>query len=238
MGPGGFRGLQNRCDLTVSGRVGSIPIHSRQHASRAGILLSIRVTLAFSRAAVAGRFATRVTGLLALLAALLPATAMAQRADSARVAAAPSIAADSLRPPISPRRAFLYSFLAPGYGQARLGRHKAAALTLLFEGVCLSMIRESAADLREARRSADDTLVTSWTGSSGLQRTLQTAPRFTIDDVRSRRRHEEDWIALLIANHLFAGADAFVAANLWDLPAQLSLRATPDRTALVASVSW
>ena len=100
------------------------------------------------------------------------------------------------------------------------------------------MSRESAADLREARRSADDTLVTSWTGSSGLQRTLQTAPRFTIDDVRSRRRHEEDWIALLIANHLFAGADAFVAANLWDLPAQLSLRATPDRTALVASVSW
>lgn len=222
----------------MSGRVGSIPIHSRQHALRAGPLLSNRVIIVSSRAAAAGR---RCLTFVAFFCLVAPA-ARAQRADSTRAAAtapvAPSIPADSLRPPISPRRAFLYSFLAPGYGQARLGRHKAAALIMLFEGVCISMIRESAADLREARRTADDTLVTAWTGQNGLQRTLQTAPRFTIESVRSRRRHEEDWIALLIANHLFAGADAFVAANLWDLPAQLSLRATPDRAALVASVAW
>ena len=165
-------------------------------------------------------------------------SARAQRADSARAAAA-AIPADSLRPPISPRRAFVYSFIAPGYGQARLGRHKTAALVMLFEGICISMIRESAADIREARRTAGDTLVLSWTGEGGVpQRTVQAAPYYTADNVRSRRRHEEDWIALLIANHLFAGADAFVAANLWDLPAELSLRATPDRAALVASITW
>lgn len=174
----------------------------------------------------------------ALVLALPFGIARAQRADSAR-AAAVSIPADSLRPPISPRRAFVYSFLAPGYGQARLGRHKAAALVMLFEGVCLSMIRESAADLREARRTSGDTLVLSWTGEGGVpQRTVQTAPYYGPDNVRSRRRHEEDWIALLIANHLFAGADAFVAANLWDLPAELSLNATPDRAAIVASIAW
>ena len=31
MESGGFPGLQNQCDLTMSGRVGSIPIHSRHN---------------------------------------------------------------------------------------------------------------------------------------------------------------------------------------------------------------
>lgn len=234
MEPGGFCGLQNRCDPTSSGRVGSIPIHSRQRVFPTRILH--RLTLALSGACAACRSWLWA----ALLLALIDGVASAQRVDSTRAAvAARTSVADSLRPPISPRRAFFYSFLVPGYSQAVLGRHKSGALILLFEGICLSMLRESAADVREARRTAGDTVVLSWVDQSGgATRVTQTAPRFTEDDVRSRRRHEEDWIALLIANHLFAGADAYVAANLWDLPTQLSLRPTAGGATVVASLSW
>ncbi len=182
---------------------------------------------------LAARPATAMFAVGLLAFAALPARA--QRADSLRVAApARTTAPDSLKPPLTPRRAFAYSFFFPGYAQSVLGRHKTAALLLLVEGMSISMIRESAADLREARRTADDSLVATWNPT----RNTAGAPRFTSDDVRSRKRHEEDWIALLIANHLFAGADAFVAANLWDLPMQLSVRSTPNGTALGASMTW
>ncbi len=183
------------------------------------------------------RTACRVSAFLFALGLLVTSAApvLAQRADSLRTAApARTTAPDSLKPPLTPRRAFAYSFFFPGYAQSVLGRHKTAALLLLVEGMSLSMIRESAADLREARRTADDSLVATWNPT----RTTAGAPRFTSDDVRSRKRHEEDWIAILIANHLFAGADAFVAANLWDLPMQLSVRSTPNGTALAASMTF
>jgi len=43
---------------------------------------------------------------------------------------------------------------------------------------------------------------------------------------------------VLIANHLFAGADAYVAANLWDVPTQLSVRSGPTGPMIVASIPW
>ena len=52
--------------------------------------------------------------------------------------------------------------------------------------------------------------------------------------VRTRRLHFEDWMALLIFNHLFSGADAFVAAQLWDLPARVGVRQTPLGPAIAA----
>jgi hypothetical protein len=170
--------------------------------------------------------------------------AHAQRVDTARVAAARSSApakADSLRPPLSPRRAFLYSFLAPGYSQSILRRHKAAAIMLFVEAMSVAMIRESAADVAEARRMRGDSLVISYMddASGGLRTTpLIVTRRFDEEYVKARQSHVEDWIALLVANHLFAGADAYVAANLWDVPAQLSVRNTPHGPALVASLSW
>jgi hypothetical protein len=170
--------------------------------------------------------------------------ARAQRADSARAAAArsPSQArADSLRPPLSPRRAFLYSFLAPGYSQSILRRHKAAAIMLFVEAMSIAMIRESAADVAEARRMRGGNLVVSYMDpTTGGARTSPdtVSRRFDEEYVKARHSHVEDWIALLVANHLFAGADAYVAANLWDLPAQLSVRTTPYGPAVVASLSW
>src|SRR5205823_4875577 len=67
------------------------------------------------------------------------ATIGAQRPDSTRVAARPlTPPPDSVRPPLSPRRAFFYSALVPGYSQSVFGRHKAAALMLLVEAMSLT----------------------------------------------------------------------------------------------------
>jgi hypothetical protein len=170
---------------------------------------------------------------LASVASLVASTAGAQR-DTATTAGVP---ADSLKPPISPRRAFLYSFLAPGYSQSVLGRHKAAMAFLFVEGVSVVMIRESAADAHEARRMLNDTVVVSY-GPKGVPAET-SGPRFSGAEVRTRDAHVEDWVALLVANHLFAGADAFVAAHLWDVPAHLGFRLLPGHGAAVAaSFKW
>jgi hypothetical protein len=169
----------------------------------------------------------------------------AQQPDTQRpMASMASIPRDSLVPPISPGRAFFYSFLAPGSAQSILRRHKAATAFLIVESISLVMIRESAADVHEARRFENDTTVLSYVDASGqpfLDAEGNPAPRvaeprFGPSYVRTRRAHVEDWIALLVANHLFAGADAFVAAHLWDVKARLALKSTPNGTAIVASV--
>ena len=70
--------------------------------------------------------------------------------------------------------------------------------------------------------------------SSGVERPCA----ITQERIRARRVHYEDWIAAILFNHLFAGADAFVAAQLWDLPTQVS--AHPDERGVIvaAQVSW
>lgn len=155
------------------------------------------------------------------------ASAHAQRRDTLAVRPAPlspGISADSLRPPLSPGRALVYSMILPGYGQAVLGRHKAATGFLLAEAVTLAMIRESAADVHEARRMANDTIVLSYVDANGAAALTTDSSQFNTAYVRTRHAHVEDWTALLIANHLIAGADAFVAANLWDVPVRVGLR--------------
>ena len=65
-----------------------------------------------------------------------------------------------------------------------------------------------------------------------------SVPRYDDAYVRTRRLHYEDWLAVVIFNHLFAGADAFVAAQLWDLPGKVAVRRTPTGTLVQASVSF
>ena len=230
MESGGFPGLQNQCDLTVSGRVGSIPIHSRH------LLRSRRISVRRS----SWKVHSSLVALAVLLAVSTAKKSVAQRPDSTRVrrAAPAAPTADTTKPPISPRRAFLYSALFPGYGQAILGRNKAAAAMLTIEGIALAMIRESTADVREARSMSGDTVVVSYVTSSGASGTTLVPRRFDPQYVHVRQRHVEDWVAFLIANHLFSGADAFVAANLWELPGQLSVRVTPDGASVGASLTW
>lgn len=170
--------------------------------------------------------------------------ARAQQPDSARAAPGTPrrdsvVAQQALRPPLSPRRAFLYSLVAPGSAQAILGRPNAAAIFVLAEAVSLTMIRESSANLREARRFEGDSIIVSTVDpQTGLPRIVYGPPRYPESLVRARRAQVEDWIAALAFNHLFAGADAFVAAHLWDVPGQLSLRAAPGRTTLSARFRW
>jgi hypothetical protein len=186
------------------------------------------------------RFAARSVLAVALVGVLTPRLG-AQR-DTTKSAAPPAIPAAALQPPVTPRRAFLYSFLLPGYSQARLGRNKAAAAFMLVEAISVAMIRESGADVHEARRTANDSVVVSYVDDQGntLAKPIVAPPRFDNAYVRTREAHVEDWAALLVANHLFAGADAFVAAHLWDVPARLGLRILPQsgRTTMSASFRW
>ena len=110
---------------------------------------------------------------------------------------------------------------------------------MLLEAIGVSMIRESAADAHEARRMASDSIVVSWVDAAGnLQKTLAPPP-FSSNEVRTRDAHVEDWVAVVVANHLLAGADAFVASHLWDVPARLAVRVVPGACATVgASISW
>lgn len=171
----------------------------------------------------------------------LSAAAAAQRVDSARVGAQPvqrdTVTRNELRPPLSPRRAFVYSFLAPGLAQSRLGRPVAGAIFVFTESIAIAMLRESSADLRQARRFRSDSLLVIGTDpNTGATVTLETS--FNDELIRIRKSHVEDWIAFLIANHLFAGADAYVAAHLWDLPAQMNVSQTPHGTVIAARVRW
>ncbi len=188
----------------------------------------------------AGAVARSVLG-LALLAAA-PSWAGAQRVDSARVAPArPPVPDTGVRPvatpPLTPRRAFLYSLLLPGYSQSVLGRTTAGAVFVLSESIAIAMLRESKADLREARAlRADSLVVVAYDPTSGAP--IKAPSPYTDELVSLRKGHVEDWVAFLIANHLFAAADGYVGAHLWDLPAQMSVRQTPGGTVVAARLAW
>jgi hypothetical protein len=191
---------------------------------------------------------TRFSRTILTAAFLLPAAAWAQATQTtqaprpAPIVPAPAIpraVVDSFTPPLSPRRAFLYSLLLPGSAQSILGRHKAGAAFVFVEALTLGMIRESAADVHEARRLAGDSTVISYVDNSGNALILKAPRQFDDTYIQAREAHVEDWIALLVANHLFAGADAFVAAHLWDVPARLAVRMLPRGGATIsASLSW
>jgi hypothetical protein len=190
------------------------------------------------RCAIAPRATAFAAGVL-LVAASLPADA--QRADSARVAPARAPSVDTSArptplPPLSPRRAFLYSLLLPGYSQSVLGRPTAGAIFVLSEAIALGMLRESKADLNEARALRTDSLVVVGVDASGVP--IKSASPYTDELIDVRRGHVEDWVAFIIANHLFAAADAYVGAHLWDLPSQVSLRQTREGTVLAARLTW
>jgi hypothetical protein len=173
-------------------------------------------------------------------AVVVPAAARGQRTDTTRavepIRSLATVPPDSLKPPIGPQRAFLYSFLVPGSAQSMLGRHKAAATFLLVEAICLAMIRESAADVHEARRTANDSVVVSYVDPSGNSVVTTLPPRFGPNEIHTREAHVEDWAALMVGNHLFSGADAFVASHLWDVPIHVGMRVLPGSRAFAFGV--
>jgi hypothetical protein len=190
---------------------------------------------------------------LLALGALAISSAGAQSPDTGTTAprVLPSLSApDSAKPPISPGRAFLSSFLLPGYGQTRLDRPHAAMLFSALEVLSLGMAAKAGHDLRDAKFASRDSIVSTYKTDpiTGLvifdSKTGQPIPgsyiksRFDADRVKARRVHYEDWIAALVFNHLFAGADAYVAANLWDFRANVSASATPTTARIGATITW
>ena len=264
MGSGGPLSLQNWCDPTTSGWVGSIPTRSRHplphppasdanEASKQRInLRACRGTLLRGRHVMSRRRRWGLTALVALLA--LPVAAAAQVArDTTRPQVVTTIPAvvrvDSTpRAPLSGRRAFLYSLAVPGSAQTILGRPRTAAFFVAVEALSLTMARKSANDLREAKRHARDSLVTAYavdpvTGLGVVDSTGRPVPAgFLVNDlgarVPARRTHLEDWLAVLAFNHLISGAEAFVSSHLWDLPAQVAVERRSAGTFLTARVRW
>ena len=75
-------------------------------------------------------------------------------------------------------------------------------------------------------------------GSGGAITPITQTSAYNDRLVDVRRGHVEDWIAFIVANHLFAAADAYVAAHLWDLPTQISVESRRDGAVLAAKVAW
>jgi hypothetical protein len=127
-----------------------------------------------------------------------PAKQDTSRADTVQV---PSFRFD---PPTPPLAAFGRSMLLPGWGQAVLKRRVTGAVFVFWEGVTLTMSLKASHQLKFFRAiGADSTRVS------------------------AKKQEVQDWVVLLVFNHLFAGAEAFVAAQLWDFPAEAEVRALP-----------
>lgn len=141
---------------------------------------------------------TRPVLLLAL--ALVARGAVAQRvvATASDTVVVPTDTVVRLRPISAAWR----SLLIPGWGQAATGRAVTGALFVAWEGTTLYMMWKA----RSETKYFDESGVP---GEGG------------------KRQEEEDWLVLLVFNHLFAAAEAFVAAHLQDFPEELEIRAVP-----------
>jgi hypothetical protein len=219
MGSGDLLGLQNRCDPTWSGWVGSIPTRSRHAVIAVGLLAAI--------------------------------TAGAQQQDSAQAGVrrqppahrAPPHGDTIKGPPIPPGRAFLYSLLVPGLGQAKLDRAWTGALFAGVEVLAISRWVQAAKDLKYAETHRNDSIALYDSVINGVVQINDTTGGpievyaynpYSSSRVGARKLHVEDWIALIIFNHLISGADAFVEAQLWDLPSRIQAERAPDGSTVIA----
>ena len=147
---------------------------------------------------------------------LLGATpALGQIPDSSRVdSAAPAVPStqhpapatpDSTGPrrPTTPMGAMFRSFLLPGWGQATYGRKVTGGVMMAFEGLSIGMLLKIKSDERYIEE----------TNSTKL---------------RDKRQQEQDWITLIVFDHLMSGLEAYVSAHLYDFPGDLEMQALPD----------
>lgn len=218
--------------------------HSRTGRSGAALLLSVSLSALFALPAHAQVVdtTTRVPPVRADSgkppAVPTPAGVTAPRPQAQR--SSEPLGGAGRKPPITPKRAFLYSLMIPGLGQSRLDRGTAGALFAAVELGSLAMIRKSSVDLRQARRYSGDSLPGNYTvqADGKIVGTGGFGPQFSTDLVNTRRLHTEDWYAAILFNHLLSGADAFVAAQLWNVPRTVALRPYADGIALVATIHW
>lgn len=158
-------------------------------------------------------------------------------------------ALDSIRPPLSPGRAFLNSMMLPGLGQARLQRQVPGAFYWTVEAASFAMLFKTANELRIAKSRSRDAVVNTYrvnpaTGAPVLDQDgafipVDTVPNpYDADLVNARRSQFEDWVTLIVFNHLFSGADAFVSSLLWDVPAHVGFRPAPAGIGAGLYIRW
>jgi hypothetical protein len=152
---------------------------------------------------LAGLLGSAVT--TALTAQVFPVPTQPQRSQQDSAQAADTIPVPPFRvpPPISPLGAFARSFIIPGWGQAVLGRRVTGAFFVFWEGLTLTMTVKASNQL------------------SYLESVGDTAR------ISAKRQEIQDWLVLLVFNHLVAGAEAFVSSYLWDFPVELEERVLP-----------
>ena len=114
----------------------------------------------------------------------------------------------------------------------------------------IGMARKSAIDLRVAEAMGTDSVVATYkidpnTGVAEIDPKTglpipdtYIASTYNQDRINARRTHYEDWIAAIVFNHLFSGADAYVAANLWDFKTNVGVLANSRAVGIYATVSW
>ncbi|MDQ2890491.1 MAG: hypothetical protein M3R65_08055 [Gemmatimonadota bacterium] len=206
-------------------------------ASVGGLAVGARCASAFIRNARRALLALSLLCATSSLAHAQRSTATAGRNARALADTIP----DSLQhPPIAPRRAMLYSMLLPGFSQSRLNRPTSSIIFAVAEVLSLGMARKAALDLREARAARSDSIPTGFTADTVTG--VITATGYTqnrlVARIGARRTHYEDWLAALIFNHIISGADAYVAANLWDFNANVAVTPTRNGAAVAASLSF
>jgi hypothetical protein len=152
------------------------------------------------------------------------------------------------RVPLSPRAALVRSLLLPGLAQYQLYRPKAAGLFVATELGAIGMAIKSKSDLDKATAARRDTTIeivkdangqTVIDPATGLPKTVGVPKNKNLSDrVKARRTHLEDWLAAIVFNHLFSGADAWVAANLADFNTNVNVTSTGRAIRVVAYVAW
>lgn len=174
----------------------------------------------------------------------------AQEPDTSRVAPPSVLMFPDSSPPISPGRAFFTSLVLPGVAQSKLQRPNAATLFTAAEIFSIGMLTKSLYDYNVARNFERDSVVLRY-ATDPVTGQVQTDPetgeplvaewsagRYSEGLVRARKLHVEDWIAALALNHLLAAIDAYVAANLWDLPVDMGVSSSRRGTTFTGSIRW
>jgi hypothetical protein len=117
--------------------------------------------------------------------------------------------------PVSPMSAFFRSLTVPGWGQAKLDRRLTGGIFLAFEGIALGMAIKADRELAYIKARGD-----------------------SAEAISNKRQEREDWITLVVFNHLFAALDAFVGSHLYDFPDDVRIRAAPSGVGAVVSVPF
>ena len=115
--------------------------------------------------------------------------------------------------PVSPMGAFFRSLAVPGWAQAKLDRRLTGGIFLAFEGIALGMIIKSDRELAYLEKRGD-----------------------TEEAIADKKQEREDWITLLVFNHLFAALDGFVGSHLYDFPDEVRFRASPKGFGAVVTI--